>query len=447
MTRPRPAPSFHRQAAAGCLLLAGVQAAAAQAAPPATGEPSLQELQRQVETQIRRLDELRRTLEAEQARLRELRHSLGDAELGTLRATGSEPATTPVPATDGSLAVRRGGQGQAQASAPTPVGQEAREAADRPAPVAQIFEQPGVLTPKGRFVFEPSLQYSYSSNTRVAMIGYSVLPALLVGLIDAREVKRNTLTAALTGRFGLTNRLELEVRVPYVYRSDDTVSREIGTGTAADRVFETSGRGIGDVELAARYQFNNGGADRPYFIGGLRFKTRTGRDPFEVTTDCVTRCTGNATGTGLPLDLPTGTGFYSIQPSLTWLLPSDPAVLFGSFSYLHHFKRHVQRTVLGGEREDLGDIEPGAAIGVNIGVGLSLNERSSVSFGYDHSSVARTRQNGQALPGSVRLQLGTLVLGYSHRLNDKRSLNVSIGAGLTRDTPDLTLTVRMPFNL
>jgi hypothetical protein len=74
-----------------------------------------------------------------------------------------------------------------------------------------------------------------------------------------------------------------------------------------------------------------------------------------------------------------------------------------------------------------------------------LNEKSSFSLGYDHSSVGRTEQNGQVVPGSVRTQLATLLLGYSYRLSNNRSLNVSVGAGLTRDTPDLTLTVRMPM--
>jgi len=39
-----------------------------------------------------------------------------------------------------------------------------------------------------------------------------------------------------------------------------------------------------------------------------------------------------------------------------------------------------------------------------------------------------------------------LLLGYSYRLNAQRSLNVSLGAGMTRDTPDISLTVRMPIN-
>jgi hypothetical protein len=303
-----------------------------------------------------------------------------------------------------------------------------------------------VLTPRGKLVVEPSMQFGYSSSNRVALVGYTVIPALLIGLVDVREVKRNTITSALTTRVGVTNRLEAELRVPYVYRSDTAVSRELFTGTAVERVFDTSGRKLGDAELALRYQLNDGGADSAYFVGGLRVKSRTGRDPFSVVTDCAKRCIGeNVSGSGLPLDLPTGSGFYSVQPSLTWLFPSDPAVFFGSVSYLHNVKRRdVSRLVLGGEREFLGEIKPGAAVGFNFGIGLALNDKASFSLGYDHSSIGRTTQGGVTVPGSVRTQLGTLLLGYSYRLSEKRTLNVSVGAGLTRDTPDVSLTVRIP---
>jgi hypothetical protein len=40
--------------------------------------------------------------------------------------------------------------------------------------------------------------------------------------------------------------------------------------------------------------------------------------------------------------------------------------------------------------------------------------------------------------------LATLLLGYSYRFNPSSTLNVSVGAGLTRDTPDVSLTVRLP---
>ncbi|MUI11155.1 acetate kinase [Massilia dura] len=318
----------------------------------------------------------------------------------------------------------------------------------RPPEVAPLFEAPGVLTARGATVLEPSFQFGYSSSNRVALVGYTIIPALLIGLIDVREVKRNTFTGALAARHGLTNRTEVELRVPYVYRSDSTVSRELFTGTAVERVFDTSGRALGDVELSLRHQLNAGGIDKPYYVAGVRVKTRTGRDPFEVVTDCTRRCVGeNATGTGLPLDLPTGSGFYGVQPSVTWLFPSDPAIFFGSISYLHNIKRsNVSRRVLNGEIEPLGEVKPGAVIGFNFGIGLALNEKASLSLGYDHSSMGRTKQNGSNVPGSVRTQLGTLLMGFSYRLNDKRTVNVTVGAGLTRDTPDVSLSVRMPLN-
>jgi len=297
-------------------------------------------------------------------------------------------------------------------------------------------------------VIEPSYQFAYSSSERVALIGYTIIPALLIGLIDARQVKITTQTASLAMRYGVTDRMELEVRVPYVSAHTDTISREIFTGSATDRVFSASGRGIGDVEATARYQFNDGGADHAYYIGWLRFKSRTGRDPFEVTTDCVQRCIQNTTGTGLPLQLPTGSGFYALQPGVTWLYPSDPVVFFGNLSYLHNFPRNdVSRHVLGGVEENLGKVDVGDIYDASIGMGLALNDRASISIGYDQSFIGVTKQNGQTVAGSSRSVLGSLLLGGSYRLDDTRTLNFALGVGVTRDTPDVTVTVRVPITL
>ncbi len=427
-----------RSAGLSALLLGPVVHAREQDPAPRDLPAELKIMKEQLAAQRQALDTLTREVEAQRAR----QAAAATAEqLDTQRGTGNAataegqdaqdaPARPPTPA----AAAPRGAVGRAP------------QRDKRPPAVAPLFEQPGVLTQRGKVVVEPSVQFGYSSSNRVALVGYTVIPALLIGLVDVREVKRNTVTAALTTRVGVTNRLEAELRVPYVYRSDTAVSRELYTGTAVDRVFDTTGRKIGDAELALRYQLNDGGADSPYFIGGLRVKSRTGRDPFSVVTDCTRRCIGeNVSGSGLPLDLPTGSGFYSVQPSLTWLFPSDPAVFFGSVSYLHNIKRRdVSRLVLGGEREYLGEIKPGAAVGFNFGIGLALNDKASFSLGYDHSSIGRTTQGGVTVPGSVRTQLGTLLLGYSYRLSDKRTLNVSVGAGITRDTPDVSLTVRIP---
>src|SRR5690606_6099817 len=158
---------------------------------------------------------------------------------------------------------------------PQPVGRPPEQDL-RPPEVAQIFDQPGVLTPSGTFVLEPSLQFGYSSSNRVALVGYTIIPAILIGLIDVRQVKTSTGTAALTGRMGIGNRFELEAKVPYVYSSSDTVSREIFTGTAVENVFTSSGKGLGDIEATARMQLNRGGPDKAFYVGWLRYKSRTG---------------------------------------------------------------------------------------------------------------------------------------------------------------------------
>ena len=308
--------------------------------------------------------------------------------------------------------------------------------------VAQIFEQPGVLTPRGKLTLEPGLQYGYSSSNRISLVGYTIIPSLLIGLIDIREIKRNTFTASLTSRWGVTNRFELEAKLPYVYRSDSVVQRKLFDGVARDDVFSSQGSGIGDFEVTGRYQLNDGGADNPYYIGTLRFKSRSGKDPFEVETDAV--APPNISNE-LQKELPTGSGFYTIQPGLTMLYPADPAVFFGSISYQYNIKRSNVSMNTSNGPVLIGDIAPGGVIGFNFGMGLALNDRSSFSIGYDHSSVGRTKINGQTALNSVRTELGTLLLGYSHRINKSTSLNVSVGAGVTRDTPDVQLSVRLPM--
>jgi hypothetical protein len=425
-----------RAVTSACLLLCGGPVLAQTNEPVDDKPPSLEALQRELADTQARLQELKRSIQQQETHLRRMRRALGmsEGQLDTVRGAGAPGA-----AGDASQVAQNGQPGT------TPVGKPP-EPPERPPRIAQIFDEPSALTPPGKVVVEPSLQMAYSSSDRVALVGYTIIPALLIGLIDVRQVKTTTLTGTVALRYGLARRWELEARVPYVYSTSDTVSRELFTGTATDNAFSSHGRGIGDVELTARYQINAGGVDKPFYIGWMRFKTRTGKDPFEVTTDCVTRCVSNTTGTGLPLQQPTGSGFFAVQPGLTWLFPTDPAVFFGSISYLHNFERKdVSLNLVDGSRQFLGNVKAGDIIGLNFGMGLALNEKASFSIGYDQSIIGPTKQNGQRVPGSVRTILGTLLVGYSYRLSPKTTLNLSVGAGLTRDTPDLTVTLRLPI--
>jgi hypothetical protein len=296
-----------------------------------------------------------------------------------------------------------------------------------------IFEQGGVLTPRHSFVFEPSLQYAHASSNRIAIVGYTIIPTLLIGVVDVRTVEDNTLVGSLSFRYGITSRLEGEIKVPYVYRTDSSTTQsqtvdQNGNPVVTTNVFSADGHGIGDVDFGLRYQVNQPTSNGAYFIAGVRAKSNTGKDPFEVNTDPTTK---------LPTEQPTGSGFWGIQPSLTVIFPSDPAVFFGSISYMYNIPRDIAGT---------GRVDPGDIVGFNFGMGFALNEKISLSVGYDHSVVGRVTVNDQLLEGTLISQVGTLLIGYSYKYNDKTSINVSLGAGLTQAAPDVQIGIRVPFN-
>jgi len=366
----------------------------------------LEEQEKQLAAQKRELDETRHLLEALRARID------GTApKVDAKNVTQTEPSPT-----------------QPVGQAPQPISQSSQP------PVAPIFEQPGVLTQRGKFVLEPSLQYSYSSSYRVALLGYTIIPAIHIGLIDIRGVNDSTWISALTARYGMTNRLELEFKVPYVYRTESAVTRPIGGGATQDSVFDTSGKGLGDLEVAARFQINESSGDTPYFIAGVRLKARNGTDPFSVPK---TELPG---GMSMPSELPTGSGFIAVQPSLSFIYPTDPAVFFGGVSFVKNFDRDVG----GGQ----GTVHPGDAVGINFGMGLALNEKASFSIGVDYTLVGKPSANGGSLlfPAATTTQLATLLFGYSYRFSPFTTVNFSVGAGLTPETPGIQLMLRFPFS-
>src|SRR5438552_5546010 len=88
-----------------------------------------------------------------------------------------------------------------------------------------------------------------------------------------------------------------------------------------------NGSGSGDVQFGASYQINSGESGWPIFVGNFLFKTVTGVSPFQVPIVTLNDLNGQFLA-GTLTRLATGTGFYSLQPSLTVLFPTAPGVLF-----------------------------------------------------------------------------------------------------------------------
>jgi len=396
------------------MLSTGFAVPALSADPPAEN-PDPDALQRRLEQTEQRLRELAQRVAAEQQQL--------DADRRALEAyrRGSDSEL--------SQAV---GKGTAQgAGQPTPVG-EAPSQPDAPAATAQIFEEPTALTPRGKLVLEPDVQYVHSTNNQVALVGYTVLPALTIGLIDVQRIESNLTDYSLTARYGLTSRWELEVKAPYITANTTTETRPLATASETNSYFDSSGSGLGDVEVAMRTQLNHFHGDNAVWIASLRYKTHTGTNVFEEPID---------PNTGLQTRLATGSGFDAVQPGVTVLFPSDPAVFFGGVAYTYSFAREVGH--------GYGRVDPGGILDLTMGMGLALNEHASFSVGYQHSVVDQTTQPtpavGLALTRVGTLQLGTLRFGVSYRLTERFSVNTTIGIGVTRDTPDLEATLRLPY--
>lgn len=321
-------------------------------------------------------------------------------------------------------------------------------------------DEPILLTPKRKLIFEPSLSYVNSSSTAVAIEGFTVVPAIVIGLINVSQVQRDTLTAAVSLRYGITNDLELGIKVPYVYREENVRQRDAFKGTPVDTIDDSNGKGLGDIEGSINYQIRASDHGFDYWVANLQIKSRTGTDIFEIQRNNDNAMSGTSTGTGtgnsgtgpgsndeqedptrlVLTEQPTGSGFWSLQPGLTYIHQSDPAVIYGSISYLWNEKRAI------GD-EFGGTIDPGDALGFGFGMGLSLNDSASFTLGYSHSIVKRTRienSSSSLEPSFSRIQVGTLKLGFAQRLSKTLSARFSLGVGVTDAAPDLQLTIGFP---
>lgn len=403
---------------AGAALLCPAFAASAQ---PATVEALSAELA-QARAEIERQ---RRQIDAQEMRLQAI-----EGRFAAATAAGVQPgaAGTSVASAGG---VETVGEAPAQLEMPQ---------------VAVLGEQGSIITRSGQLTAELGLEYARADRNRAIFRGIEVVESVLIGVFDINESRQDILTAAAGLRYGLSDRFEAGVRVPFVRRSDKSVLAPVAGSTgddpAATRDSSASGSGIGDVELSARYQLASARRGLPFLIANLQVVAPTGSNPFEVRRD-------NA---GLPLEAATGAGFWGVSPSLTAILPSDPAVLFGTLGYTRNFARNVSTTI--GDVQ-IDRVDPGDAVSASAGIGISLNQRTSFNLGYAHSWVFGTKTRTRFADGSGApvtatsrdLQLGRFLFGVTYRVSDRINLNWAVEVGATEDATDLRTVVRIPIIL
>ena len=424
-------------AAASAVAIAVGWGGAAQAATDDDVAAALARLQQQVAEQAQRLTAQEQLLDQQKTRLQ-----AQDVEIEHLREMTDQALSVSRGAGAGVAAIGLAAAPTSSAAAPPPIQiAQATPVVGEPPPedqqpkkvvVASVPEGQGVLTPRHHFIVEPQFDYAHGSTNRLVFRGVVIVPGVNIGVIDASNADRNAVSPAIDFKYGLTNRLEIEARIPYVYRADRVreVSQRDQTVTIPEDLY---GHQIGDVELSARYQINSGVGAWPIFIGGVRVKTDTGSNPFLIPRDQF----------GAATKLATGSGFWGVEGSLTFLYPSDPVVLFGGLSYFDQLSKNLNQTV---SDVHIGKVNPGDSISANLGFGFAINPRFSFSLGYKHTYIFSTKTElGGTEQTSDSLQVGQFNVGWSFQLNDRITLTNTYYIGTTRDAPDMEVMFRVPI--
>ena len=303
-----------------------------------------------------------------------------------------------------------------------------------------------VLTPKGKLIFDNAAEYQDSQSDRLVFSGIEIASTVELGVLEANQTRNDSAIILNTLRYGLTDRIEIEGVLPWVARYDTVTTVQTANNNIA-RTFDISGVGIGDVEGTIRYQFTSGDNGRPIWVGALRVVSDSGIGPFDV----------NFNGEGVATKLPTGSGFWAINPNISVIYPLDPIVVFASFGYEHSFGRNIDK-IFGtdGSTVDVGHAQPGDSVSAAVGFAFSVNSRFSFSLGYKDNyflpsvtyflptSNANT-PNTIVKEYSLPLQDGVLLAGASYRLNNHVSLNLNFEFGVTPDAPNDTIIFRIPY--
>lgn len=318
-------------------------------------------------------------------------------------------------------------------STPTsPVGEAPKKDETPPQVVQSLPEGLAVLTPRNHFILTPSAEYTTTTNDRLVFRGVVIVPGINLGEVDASSDDRNILSTVLDLRYGITNRLEVEARVPYVWSDDRATVLSQGPNGSATQSIYLQDSGIGDVEIGARYQINNGLEDWPIFVANARFKSDTGMGPFDIKRDAA----------GIAQQVALGSGFMGLEGGFSVLKVTDPAVLFGSVNYVYNLPKDINQTI---GNVFVGRVDPSNTVNANLGFGFAINPDFSFSLGYEHSYVMpQTTMLGTTRQDTTSLQVGALTLGMAYRLGNNMSLNGNFEFGVTAAAPDMRAVFSLP---
>lgn len=271
------------------------------------------------------------------------------------------------------------------------------------------------LSKKGSYSAVYDFGYSYYANTALDLALDS--SSSTITRLRIENNAQHALTNSFTFQYGLFNNLTMTATLPFVSK--------INPPTA------TTTTGLGDVGVGARWEpFPIGETPLPVTLFGS-LSLPTGDSPYDIN----------------PLtNLSTGSGYYSIGGGVSTRKYIDPIVLFATLSA--NYGMEVSGLNQANGSRILTSFTPGYTTGIGFGFAYSLNYDVSLTISYQQSFGfgGEYRFDNGDVSHPTNSSSATLNSSLGIRVSPKTIVNVSLGFGLTPDSPNVLLGLSLPLD-
>ncbi len=318
--------------------------------------------------------------------------------------------------------------------------------ADQSQSVDDVVSEIHTLFGSGRLTVEPGVSYSLFDRSDLNLGGFLALDAIFLGTINVDQIESQIVTTDLSLRYSPTNRLQVDVNVPYVFRFSEFQTTGAGGGSTTQIDESLGENNLGDVSFGFSYRLYKEKKRIPDIVLSGRGRAPTGVDPFGIETVVVSGSEGNLT---IPTELPTGNGVWAATGGISLLKTIDPAVLFANGRYTYRLTGSFA-DIGAADGNQAGEIKLGDVLDFGAGIAYALNEKLSLSLAYSQQFVFEAQQRAAGTPDFVNIvgsdaNVATLNFGATWAASKRLTVVTNVAPGISEDASDLSLSVKFPF--
>lgn len=262
--------------------------------------------------------------------------------------------------------------------------------------------------------FSYDLSYSYIGQEKII----TDLAGGGITLFEIENTSSHTVTNTVSVDYGVLDNLTGNVTIPVLSKYSES------------RGASGVSNSLGDIALGARFQPFEARRDAPGVTVTGNMRLPTGRSPFKIIAG-----SGQATGGGVT----------SFSGGLNINRIVDPVALFGSMSLTASLPaKHLWQ--VNGTRV-LTKVQPGMSVGFGMGFAYALSYGITTTISFQEAISAGSKLTfADGLTAKTSMQTsGILNMGLGYRVNPKTTVNLSVGIGLTPDSPNLTVGLSLPL--